>query len=257
MANRREIVGTDVEGEHTPKRAGDVKHSRANPQRARPARLPPVADGVGHLKISAANPASAPAPYGPTADTHCLAAHLRCREVATGRQYPVRVHLVGAQAPPASESSASPCRLCRTRGLALPRFSGLTEAQVAEVADASADLRDQMGAAAPRYESTLSCERADLRLVCPLTGVRSSGVNLGAYHDPPVSHTENGWASCAAPQGRHLRQSGIRAGGPLRPARGGLAACGAPCDGVDRLVLRRGRDTRGRRAGRSHAGNRH
>ncbi|HZQ15458.1 MAG TPA: aminotransferase class I/II-fold pyridoxal phosphate-dependent enzyme [Gaiellaceae bacterium] len=102
--------------------------------------------GVGDLRLPAAVPGSEPAWHlyvVRTADPDALAAFLRERGIGTGRHYPVPPHLSPAYAHLGHREGAFPVaeRLSR-ECLSLPIFPGITEAELAHVAESVAAYFD-------------------------------------------------------------------------------------------------------------------
>jgi dTDP-4-amino-4,6-dideoxygalactose transaminase len=97
-------------------------------------------DGVGDLVLPAVAPGSEPVWHlyvVRTADPDGLAAFLRERGIATGRHYPVPVHLAPAYAHLGHRAGAFPvAERVAAEGLSLPLFPGITETELTAVADA-------------------------------------------------------------------------------------------------------------------------
>jgi dTDP-4-amino-4,6-dideoxygalactose transaminase len=96
--------------------------------------------GVGDLVLPAVAPGSEPVWHlyvVRTADPEGLAGFLRERGVATGRHYPVPVHLAPAYAHLGHRPGAFPvAERVAAEGLSLPLFPGITETELSAVADA-------------------------------------------------------------------------------------------------------------------------
>lgn len=109
-------------------------------------------DGVGDLRLPAVREGSEPVWHlyaARTQDPDALAAFLRERGVATGRHYPVPIHLTRAYADlPYSPGDFPVAEAWAREELSLPMFPGLSEEQVHLVADAVKAFFDGPGAAA-------------------------------------------------------------------------------------------------------------
>jgi dTDP-4-amino-4,6-dideoxygalactose transaminase len=96
--------------------------------------------GVGDLVLPGVAPGSEPVWHlyvVRTADPEGLAGFLRERGVATGRHYPVPVHLAPAYAHLGHRPGAFPvAERVAAEGLSLPLFPGITETELSAVADA-------------------------------------------------------------------------------------------------------------------------
>jgi dTDP-4-amino-4,6-dideoxygalactose transaminase len=96
--------------------------------------------GVGDLVLPAVAPGSEPVWHlyvVRTADPEGLAGFLRERGIATGRHYPVPVHLAPAYAHLGHRPGAFPvAERVAAEGLSLPLFPGITETELSAVADA-------------------------------------------------------------------------------------------------------------------------
>lgn len=106
-------------------------------------------DGVGDLVLPAVAAASDPVWHlyvVQTADPEGLAGFLRERGVATGRHYPEPVHLAPAYQYLGHAEGAFPvAERVAARGLSLPMFPGITESELAAVADAVRGYFDRGG----------------------------------------------------------------------------------------------------------------